>query len=166
MDDDCGIPLFQETPKVTAEEWNIWKHQTFISFPWFTRIIVKSSAGGSTSNLAPLSQALRRNSGKRISTRVLLGTCVPKPSETASKTWLISARQHFYAKFSLISSRVNCISYLLIGFQMLGPSFNTLLTNHMYSCQTREKFWQQVPTQFSLKPKIFSQNFVAFLKSA
>ena len=48
---------------------------------------------------------------------------------------------------------------------MLGPPFNTLTADHVYSCHNMQKFPQQVPTLFSSKPKTFSETFIAFWKS-
>ena len=69
-----------------------------------------------------------------------------------SQTLLMSARQQFYAKFPFISKKVRCVLCLLVGSEMWGASFNTLTADDMYSCQNREKFPQQVPTQVSSKP--------------
>ena len=48
---------------------------------------------------------------------------------------------------------------------MLGPSFNTLTTDHMYFCHRRDKFTQQVPRHLSSKPKTFSGVFIVLSKS-
>ena len=82
-----------------------------------------------------------------------------------SETLLKSSRQHFYTNFPLISNKLSCVSCLLVGSEMLGSSFNTLMSDHMYSCHNWEKFPEKVPKQLSSKPKPFSATFIAFLKS-
>ena len=84
-----------------------------------------------------------------------------KGSQTPPKT----ARQHFYANFSFMSNNVRCVSCFLVGSEMWGPSFNRLTADHTYSCHSREKFLQQLPTQLSSKPKRFSGSFNAFFKT-
>ena len=51
-----------------------------------------------------------------------------------SKTLLKSARQHFDVKVPLTSSKVSCVSCLLVGSEILGRLFNTLTADHVYSC--------------------------------
>ena len=86
-------------------------------------------------------------------------------SVKASQTLLKSARQHFYANFPLISNKLNCVSCILVGSEIIGPFFNTLTADHTYSYHNWEKFTQQVQTQLSSKPKIFSGSVIEFLKS-
>ena len=82
-----------------------------------------------------------------------------------SQTLLKSARQRFYPNFPLISNKFSCLSYLLIGSEILEPFVNTLMADHMYSCHNWKKSLQQVQTQLSSKGKTFSGAFIAFLKS-
>ena len=93
--------------------------------------------------------------------RTLFGS---KPFK-ASQTLLKSPQEPFYVNFPLISKKVRRVSSVLVGSEMLGWSFNMLAAHHMYSCRSREKFPQQVPSQLPAKPKIFSQRFIVFLKS-
>ena len=81
-----------------------------------------------------------------------------------SQTVLRSARQHFYANFPLISKRLSCVSYFLVGSEIVGPFFNTLTADNMYSCHSWQKFPQQVQPQSPSKPQFFSAIFTAFLK--
>ena len=82
-----------------------------------------------------------------------------------SETLLKSKRQHLYANFPLISYKCNCQTCLLEASEILGLFFNTLTSDHMYSCYIWEKFLQQLQTQLSSKPKTFSQIFIAFSRS-
>ena len=54
---------------------------------------------------------------------------------------------------------------VLVRFEVLGHFVNTLTADYKYSLQNREKLWQQVPMQRSLKLKTCSRFFIAFLKS-
>ena len=83
----------------------------------------------------------------------------------ASQTLLKSTQQPFYGNFSFMSNKVSCVSCLLGLSKMWGASFNTFTANDIYSCHNKEKFLQQVPTQFSSRPKTFCGTFIAFLES-
>ena len=48
---------------------------------------------------------------------------------------------------------------------MLGLFVNTLTAEYTYSRRNMQTFTQQVQTPFSLKQKLFSGFFIAFLKS-
>ena len=44
----------------------------------------------------------------------------------------------------------------LVRFEVLGHFVNTLTADYKYSLQNRQKLWQQVPMQTSLKLKTCS----------
>ena len=48
---------------------------------------------------------------------------------------------------------------------MLGLLVNTLTADYMYSRHSKENFEQQIQMELSIKLKIFSGLFIAFLKS-
>ena len=54
---------------------------------------------------------------------------------------------------------------VLVTYELVGHLFNTLTVDYKYSRWNRENLWQQVPMQTSLKLKICSRFFIAFLKS-
>ena len=76
-----------------------------------------------------------------------------------------SSRKHFYANVPLILNKLSCVSGLLVGSETLGTLFNTLTTDHMYSCHNSQKFELLVQTQLSSKPSTFSSSSIAFSKS-
>ena len=82
-----------------------------------------------------------------------------------SQTLLEPEREHFYTKLLLISDNLSWKTSLLIISEILGLSFNTLTTYHMYCLQNWEKFMQQVKMQLSSKPLTFFQIVIPFLKS-
>ena len=53
----------------------------------------------------------------------------------------------------------------LVRSKILGLFVNTLTAEYMYSGRNMQTFTQQVQTPLSLKQKIFSGLFIAFLKS-
>ena len=77
---------------------------------------------------------------------------------------LKSAQQHFYPNFPLMQNKVSCLSCLLVGSELWGPSFNTLTTDHMYFCHNKQKFRQQVPTHLSSKHKTRPGLIIAYFK--
>ena len=81
-----------------------------------------------------------------------------------SQTLLKSARQRFYPNFPLISNKFSCLSYLLIGSEILEPFVNTLMADHMYSCHNWKKSLQQVQTQLSSKRKNIFWSFHCIFK--
>ena len=87
------------------------------------------------------------------------------PRVNGSKTLLKSARQPFYDNFPLKSNKLSCLSCLIVRSVILGPFFNTLTTDQMYSCHKWDKFPQQAQTELSSKPKLVCQNIIAYLKS-
>ena len=59
---------------------------------------------------------------------------------------------------------MSCVSCLLDGSEILGPLFNTLTADHMYSCQNWQEVTQQTQRELSSKPSTFSWSFIAFSK--
>ena len=53
----------------------------------------------------------------------------------------------------------------LVRSKILGLFVNALTAEYMYSGRNMQTFTQQVQTPLSLKQKIFSEFFIAFLKS-
>ena len=53
---------------------------------------------------------------------------------------------------------------VLVRSEPLGEFDNTLTADYKYSRYNRDILWQQVPRQISLKRKIFSRFFFAFVK--
>ena len=89
---------------------------------------------------------------------------VPFGSERGKwhQTVLESARQHFYGTFPLISKKLKCLSCLLVGSEILGPSSNMLTDDQKCSCHNLEKIQEQVQPQFSSKRKTFFASFIDF----
>ena len=83
----------------------------------------------------------------------------------ASQTLLKPILQHFYSNFPLIYHILSWETSLLVRSKILGLFCNTLTADHMYSCHIWEKLPQQVQTLLSLKPRTFSENFIAFFQS-
>ena len=54
---------------------------------------------------------------------------------------------------------------LVVILEILGLFVNTFADDEVYLPQNRENVLQQIQMQLSQKPKIFSQFFIAFLKS-
>ena len=54
---------------------------------------------------------------------------------------------------------------VLVRSEPLGEFVNTFPAETKYCCWNRNNLGQQVPKQISLKRKIFSEFFIAFLKS-
>ena len=84
---------------------------------------------------------------------------------TGPKHYWHVPRRCFFANFPLMSDNSSTERSLLARQEILGLCFNRLTCDHMYSRLNREIFAQLVRKQLSQKPKIFSGNFVAFLKS-
>ena len=84
---------------------------------------------------------------------------------TRSKSLLKSAKQYFCANIPLISKKFSCVSCLLVESEILGALFNTLTSDHKYSCHNSKKLREQVQTELFSKPWTFSANFIAFSKS-
>ena len=84
---------------------------------------------------------------------------------TGPKHYWHVPRRCFFANFPLMSDNSSTERSLLARREILGLCFNRLTCDHMYSRLNREIFAQLVRKQLSQKPKIFSGNFVAFLKS-
>ena len=53
---------------------------------------------------------------------------------------------------------------VLVKSELLGQFLNTLTDDYKYSHWNHNYLWQQVPRQVSLKRKIFSASFIAFVK--
>ena len=94
-----------------------------------------------------------------------LGTSFANQRVKKSKTLLNFAQQHFYANLPLISKILTCVWCLLVGSRILGPLFNRLTDDHMFSSHNWQKLQQQVQMELSSKPSTFSSKFIAFLKS-
>ena len=93
-----------------------------------------------------------------------LGTSFANQRVKKSKTLLNFAQQHFYANLPLISKILTCVWCLLVGSRILGPLFNRLTDDHMFSSHNWQKLQQQVQMELSSKPSTFSSNFIAFSK--
>ena len=65
------------------------------------------------------------NARKRLFQKTLWSQPVKWPKTVLKCAWL-----HFYANFPLISNKVTCVSCLLVGSEILGPSFNMLMADH------------------------------------
>ena len=96
-------------------------------------------------------------------------SCFGTPFESqrvhGSQTLLKLTWQHFYPNFSLIQDKLSQKTYILVRSEILVLFDNTLTVSHMYSRHNREKFLSYVEMPLSQKLKIFSETFIAFLKS-
>ena len=81
------------------------------------------------------------------------------------ETLLKSARHYYYPIFPRIWDRLSWKKSALVRSKILGLFFNTLIAEYTYSGRNMQTFTQKVLTPLSLKQKIFSGFFIAFLKS-
>ena len=82
-----------------------------------------------------------------------------------SQTLLKPARRQFYPTFLLISAKLSSKTSPWVKSEILWLLFNTLTAHHMHSCQSWDKFTQQVLMHLSSKPFTLSQIFIAFFNS-
>ena len=82
-----------------------------------------------------------------------------------SKTLLRSAWNRFYTTLPSILERGNRKRLVLVRSESLGEFVNTFTADYKYSRWNRDNLRQQIPRQISLKRKIFSEFFIALLKS-
>ena len=82
-----------------------------------------------------------------------------------NETLLKSARHYYYPIFSRIWDKLSWKKSVLVRSKILGLFFNTLISEYTYSGRNMQTFTQKVLTPLSLKQKIFSEFFIAFLKS-
>ena len=81
------------------------------------------------------------------------------------ETLLKSARHYYYPIFPRIWDKLSWKKSALVRSKILGLFFNTLISEYAYSGRNMQTFTQKVLTPLSLKQKIFSGIFIAFLKS-
>ena len=81
------------------------------------------------------------------------------------ETLLKSARHYYYPIFPGIWDKLSWKKSALVRSKILGLFFNTLIAEYAYSGRNMQTFTQKVLTPLSLKQKIFSRFFIAFLKS-
>ena len=82
-----------------------------------------------------------------------------------SQTLLKSAGNHFHTAIPLIGGRTSRKRLVLVISEVLGQFVNTITAVYNYIRQNLENLRQQVQTQISLKPKTFSEFFIALMKS-
>ena len=83
----------------------------------------------------------------------------------AQQTLLKSARHYYYPIFPWIRDKLSWKKSALVRSKILGLFVNTLTAEYTYSSRNMQTLTQQVQTPLSLKQKIFSGFFMAFLKS-
>ena len=81
------------------------------------------------------------------------------------ETLLKSARHYYYPIFPWIWEKLSWKKSALVRSKILGLFVNTLTAEYTYSRRNMQTFTQQVQTPLSIKQKIFSGFFIAFLKS-
>ena len=81
------------------------------------------------------------------------------------ETLLKSARHYYCPIFPRIWDRLSWKKSALVRSKILGLFVNTLIAEYTYSGRNMQTFTQKVLTPLSLKQKIFSGFFIAFLKS-
>ena len=82
------------------------------------------------------------------------------------QTLLKSARHHDYPIFALIRGKLSCKKSPSVRYEILRLLVNALTSDDKYSGSNMQNLQQQFQTSLSLKQKIFSGNFIAFLKCA
>ena len=81
------------------------------------------------------------------------------------ETLLKSARNYYYPIFPWIWDKLSWKKYALVRSKILGLFVNTLTAEYTYSRRNMQTFTQHIQTPLSLKQKVFSGFFIAFLKS-
>ena len=81
------------------------------------------------------------------------------------QTLLQSARHYYYPIFPWIWDKLSWKKSALVRSKILGLFVNALTPEYMYSGPNMQTFTLQVQMPLSLKQKIFSGFFIAFLKS-
>ena len=81
------------------------------------------------------------------------------------QTLLKSARHYYYPIFPWNLDKLSWKKSALVRSKTLGLFVNTLTVEYKYSRRNMQTFAQQVQTPLPLKQKIFSEFFIAFLKS-
>ena len=74
-------------------------------------------------------------------------------------------RHYYYPIFPWIWDTLSWKKSALVRYKILGLFVNKLTAEYQYSRRNMQTFAQQVQTPLSLKQKIFSGFFIAFLKS-
>ena len=82
-----------------------------------------------------------------------------------SERLLKSARNYYYPIFPWVWDKLSWKKSALVRSKILGLFVNTLTAEYTYFRRIIQTFTQQVQTPLSLKQKIFSGFFIAFLKS-
>ena len=78
---------------------------------------------------------------------------------------LESAGPYYYPIFPWIWVKLSWKKSALVRSKILGLFVNKFTAEYKYSRRNMQTFWQQVQTPLSLKQKIFSGFFIAFLKA-
>ena len=81
------------------------------------------------------------------------------------QTLLKSARHYYYPIFPGIWDKLSWKKSALVRSKILGLFVNPLTAEYTYSRRNMQTLTQQVQTPLFLKQKIFSEFFIAFLKS-
>ena len=81
------------------------------------------------------------------------------------QTLLKSARHYYYPIFPWVWDKLSWKKSALVRSKILGLFVNTLTAEYTYTDRNMQTLTQQVQTPLSLKQKIFSRFFIAFLKS-
>ena len=82
---------------------------------------------------------LRNNVVNSVPSNSCFRTTLGNQRVNVLKTLLWAARQHFYANFILISSKLSCLWCLIVRPEILGPLFNTLTAAHIHCCHNWQK---------------------------
>ena len=100
-----------------------------------------------------------------MSQKLYLRTAFGNQPVNGQQTLFKSARHHYYPIFPWIWDKLSWKKFGLVRSIILGLFVNTLTAEYKFSRRNVQTYAQPVQTPLSLKEKIFSGFFIAFLKS-